>query len=130
MGGPIFWVEITADEPVIKERVSKKREFSEADFDVYLKIKETFEPLEQDHLTLRVDQYTLEEMIERTKSYYAIALWMQKRFINLSKKTDDRDRFPRLHDTASGGLAACRSARVPPANGGGRTAPICFLQDL
>ena len=74
LDSPIFWVEITADEPVIKERVSKKREFSEADFDVYLKIKRTFEPLEHDHLTLRSDQHTVEEMIERTKSYYAIAL--------------------------------------------------------
>lgn len=70
----ICWVEITAEEPVVKERVSQKRTYSEADYDVYLKIKEAFEPLEEDHLTLRSDQCTVEEMIEKTKSYYALTV--------------------------------------------------------
>jgi predicted kinase len=72
MGSPIYWVEITADESVIKERVSQKRAYSEADFDVYLKIKAGFEPLEEEHLRLQSDQLTVEKMVERTKSYYEL----------------------------------------------------------
>lgn len=74
MHSPIFWVEITAAEPVIKERVSQKRAYSEADFEVYLKIKSDFEPIEVEHLVLRSDQQTVEQMIEQTKSYYALSL--------------------------------------------------------
>ncbi len=74
MDCPIHWVEITADEPIIKERVSQKRAYSEADFDVYLKIKADFEPMEEEHLILRSDQLTVEKMIELTKSYYGLSI--------------------------------------------------------
>ncbi len=67
----IFWVEIKADEPIIKERVSQKREFSEADYEVYLKIKEAFEPIEGEHLTLQSDLLSVEEMVESTMTYYS-----------------------------------------------------------
>ncbi len=66
----LYWIEIMADESVIKERVSQAREYSEADFDVYLKIREAYEPLEEDHLILPSDQLSIDEMIAKTKAYY------------------------------------------------------------
>ena len=69
---PIKWIELKADESVIKERVSKKRKYSEADFEVYLKIKSVFESLSQNHLILWSDVLTIEEMVEKAQEYFAL----------------------------------------------------------
>lgn len=66
---PVFWIELKANEKVIKERVGKKRKYSEADFEVYLKIKAVYEPLEMSHLILWSDMMSVEEMIEKAKEY-------------------------------------------------------------
>lgn len=47
---PIYWIELKATEDCIRSRVAKKRIYSEADFQVYLKVKAKFEPMEEDHL--------------------------------------------------------------------------------
>lgn len=60
---------ITADEDVIRERVTKNEAFSKADFEVYLKIKRSFEPLEKNHLTLDSVQLSLEDMVGRAQEY-------------------------------------------------------------
>jgi predicted kinase len=44
-GAEAVWVEATCSEDLIRERTSKKREYSEADFEVYLKIKADYHPL-------------------------------------------------------------------------------------
>ena len=62
------WVQITAPEMVIKDRVKKKREYSEADFSVYQKIKQNFEPLTVKHLVLDSDQQSVDQMIKAIKS--------------------------------------------------------------
>jgi predicted kinase len=49
----LLLVEITADPEVIRQRVSQKRPYSEADFAVFLKIREEFPPFEQ--VDLRLD---------------------------------------------------------------------------
>lgn len=67
--GPLYFIEIKAPEEIIKERVSKKRIGSEADFGVYLKIKEEFEPLKEDHLVLYSDHEALSEMLDTTLAY-------------------------------------------------------------
>ncbi len=67
---PIRWIEIKASESVIKERVSQSREYSEADFDVYLKIKKAYEPLEEKHLVLHSDEDPIDEMIAKTQAFY------------------------------------------------------------
>lgn len=66
---PIKWIELKADETTIKKRVSKKRQYSEADFDVYLKIKAVYEPISQNHLVLWSDVLSLEEMVEKALEY-------------------------------------------------------------
>ena len=70
MGVNIFWVEMTADESIIKERISKERPFSEADYDVYQKIKGSYEPLEERHLVLASDKLSNPEMISRALYYF------------------------------------------------------------
>jgi predicted kinase len=71
---PICWIEIKAAEDVIRGRVQQKRQYSEADFEVYLKIKAQFEPIEQAHLVVWSDQMKIEEMVQlalqHTKKQY------------------------------------------------------------
>lgn len=58
------WIEVKADEAIIRERMSKKREFSEANYDVYLDIKDIWEPMTGDHIVLWSDRMPTKEMIE------------------------------------------------------------------
>ena len=44
-GAEVVWVETSCSEDLIRERTSKKREYSEADYQVYLKIKQNYDPL-------------------------------------------------------------------------------------
>lgn len=60
----IVYIEITAAESIIKERVSKPRPFSEAGYDVYLKLKKEAEPLEKDHLVLNSDNSNIANMLQ------------------------------------------------------------------
>jgi len=48
----IIYIEVTAPEDIIEERLKQPRKFSEADFDVYQKLKAIAEPLTKDHLVL------------------------------------------------------------------------------
>lgn len=52
LGVPMVWLLLTAPEEVVAQRVSKKRPYSEADFEVYRQVKEAFEPMERKHLLL------------------------------------------------------------------------------
>ena len=47
----IIYIEVTAPEDIIAERLERPR-YSEADFAVYLKLKALFEPMQQEHLVL------------------------------------------------------------------------------
>ena len=59
----------TADEAVIRQRVSKKRPDSEADFEVYQKIRDSNEPLTTDHLVLKTDEGSEDELIGQVLHY-------------------------------------------------------------
>lgn len=65
----IHWLEISADEQVIRARVNQRRTFSEADFEVYLKIKSEYENLDAPHLDLRSDLLGIPEMVEKARIY-------------------------------------------------------------
>jgi len=65
----ILYIEITAKEEIIRERLSKPREFSEADFEVYLKLKTIAEPLKQDHLVLHSDNNNINAMLQDAMEY-------------------------------------------------------------
>jgi len=57
-------IEIVADEALIKERISKRRADSEADFAVYAHIKSDWEPMQEPHLILQSGTGNLNAMIQ------------------------------------------------------------------
>jgi predicted kinase len=65
----IIFIEIIAKESLIKERLKRPRKDSEADFEVYQKIKKQCEPLKTDHLILQSTDDNITEMLERTAAY-------------------------------------------------------------
>ena len=68
-GAALKWIELTASPETVKERVSHKRPYSEADFAVYMKIREAFEPLKEERLSLDSDQKTLGAMLREAREY-------------------------------------------------------------
>ena len=62
IGIPTFWIELTCDEDTLRKRLSKKRKFSEADYNVFQKIKAEQEPLAMEHLSLDTEEMNLEEI--------------------------------------------------------------------
>jgi predicted kinase len=70
LGQPIKWIELKATEKAIKERVQQKRTYSEADYEVYLKVKAAFEPMQQDCLELWNDKDTpMEVLLDKAMAY-------------------------------------------------------------
>lgn len=61
------WIELQADEDTVRSRVGKDREDSDADFQVFLKIRTIYEPLREVHTQLRSDRLSIPEMIEESK---------------------------------------------------------------
>jgi predicted kinase len=62
-----FFIEMTASEPVIKERLQTKREESQADYEVYKALKKEWEPLQTPHLTIKSGN--IQEMMSETFQY-------------------------------------------------------------
>lgn len=67
----ISWIEISAGEQTIAERVSQTRPYSEADLAAYARVKKAFEPLEEEHLTLFSDRMTSAQMLEKALGFIA-----------------------------------------------------------
>ncbi|MEZ4825000.1 MAG: ATP-binding protein [Bacteroidia bacterium] len=67
--GKWYFIEIFADDNVIRSRLQYKRPYSEADYEVFQKIKTLFEPLEQPHLKLDSGLLSTEEMLQLTEGY-------------------------------------------------------------
>jgi predicted kinase len=65
----IHYIEIKASEKTARKRLKKSRKHSEADFNVYEKIKNEFESLEKDCLELWSDREDIEEMINKAQKY-------------------------------------------------------------
>jgi predicted kinase len=65
----IRFIKIEADESLVKERLRKVRVDSEANFQVYLKIKREFEELQVPYLTLRSEEHNIHTMIESALHY-------------------------------------------------------------
>lgn len=69
---PVKWIEVKAGEPAIRKRLGTKRPFSEADFKVYLNLKEAYEPLDFPHLVLHSEVLPLEEQVKEALAYLEI----------------------------------------------------------
>lgn len=57
---PVKWVEIKAKETTLRNRLNRPRADSEADFEVYKKIRDQFEPLPSDRLVIWSDEVSPE----------------------------------------------------------------------
>jgi len=64
-GQKIFFIHMKASDESVKKRMSIDREHSEADYEVYLKLKEAFDQDHESQLTFWSDRMKLEEMIEK-----------------------------------------------------------------
>lgn len=62
-GASLYWIAIRADEAAIRERLQVPRPDSEADWDVYTRLRDTGDPLRDPHLELWSDRLTPEEML-------------------------------------------------------------------
>ena len=68
-GGGIIFIEVRAEESLIRERLKKPRKFSEADVEVYEKIKIQWEPLNKEHLILHSTNDNISKMLEQATNY-------------------------------------------------------------
>jgi predicted kinase len=68
-GVPIKWIELSAAEDTVRSRVIKKRPFSEADFQVYRKIREVFDPLHEPRLRVYSDKEELSSLIKKAVAF-------------------------------------------------------------
>ena len=67
--GEIIFIDVQADEEIIRERVRKKREYSDADFEVYKLILQQNEPLTEPHLILKSTNDNIEDMLVKATNY-------------------------------------------------------------
>ena len=65
----LYLIHVEAKEELIRERVSKPRPDSEADFEVYKKIKGEYEPIDSPHLTLQSTNSNITQMINQAMQY-------------------------------------------------------------
>lgn len=68
----ISFIEVQADENIIKERLKKPRQYSEADLEVYNLIKHQNEPLNEPHLILMSTNENIDEMLQEASEYLKI----------------------------------------------------------
>jgi len=69
--GSIF-IELRADESVIKRRLQQKRSDSEADYEVFSRIKAQWEPMADDHLTLQSTDNNINDLLQQASSYFLL----------------------------------------------------------
>lgn len=65
----IYFVEMRATESTVKERLRSDRANSEADFNVYKQIKNTFDHMKKPHLILWTDENDVAELIQKLKTH-------------------------------------------------------------
>jgi predicted kinase len=65
----IFFIEVRADENIIRERLKKDRADSEADFEMYKFIKQHYEPLNIHHLLLESTDENIDDMLQKAAAY-------------------------------------------------------------
>ncbi|SDE43572.1 hypothetical protein SAMN05421636_10557 [Pricia antarctica] len=63
------FIEVWADEPVIKARLKESRPYSDADFEVHKLIKQEWEPLERPHLRLESRNDNIDVMLQKAMEY-------------------------------------------------------------
>lgn len=65
----VVFIEVVAGEELIRERLKRPREDSDANFEVYREIKEEWEPLQDEHLVLRSTDENIDSMLDQAVEY-------------------------------------------------------------
>ncbi len=65
----LCFIKIEADEALVKTRLSIPRKDSEADYNVYLKVKSEFEPPEVPFITIHSERDNIDKMLELALEY-------------------------------------------------------------
>ncbi len=65
----VHFIEVWAEERIIKERLKKSRPYSEADDNVYQLILQQWEPLEQPYLKLESTNENIDDMLKKAVKY-------------------------------------------------------------
>lgn len=66
---PLCWIEVTASENILRERLGHPRPDSEADYTVYEQIRDTADPLPPHRLSLRTDVDSLSILVSKIREY-------------------------------------------------------------
>jgi len=69
LGIKIRFIQVTADDETIRERMEQSRRYTEDDYEIYRVVKDRFEPVIEPHLRFDTDQLELDRMIEKTRKY-------------------------------------------------------------
>lgn len=69
VGSSPRWIEVRANESIVQERLAKRRTHSEADFEVYMKVKGQWEPLTGEYLALESKRDNIDEMLDQAIQY-------------------------------------------------------------
>jgi predicted kinase len=67
--GGILFIEVKANENIIRERLKKERPYSEADFKVYNFIRQHWEPMTESHLVLKSTDENIDDMLQMAVNY-------------------------------------------------------------
>jgi predicted kinase len=65
----LSFIEVVADERLIRERLRTEREDSDANYGVYLEIKKEWEPFTEAHLVLRSTNDNIDNMLDEAMKY-------------------------------------------------------------
>lgn len=68
----LHMIEISTPESVIEQRLKHPRSDSDADYSVYLLLREMWEPILEDHLLLRSSSGNIDDMLEAAIDYLQI----------------------------------------------------------
>jgi len=66
---PVYFIEVTASEELIQQRLVTPRSDSDADFEVYEKLRDNWMPFKDPHLVLRSTNNNIEEMLDAICDY-------------------------------------------------------------
>ncbi|MBA4056434.1 MAG: hypothetical protein C0490_17090 [Marivirga sp.] len=69
LGSDIYFIHVHADESLVRERMTKPRADSEADYKVYLYIRDQFEEINVPHLKLESTNGNLTSMLDKAVTY-------------------------------------------------------------
>lgn len=64
-----LFIEIISGRILLRERLRRKREKSEADYEVHLLIKRLFEPMDEDHLQLESKASNINDMLKKAETW-------------------------------------------------------------